>query len=55
MALKQSLSIEDAPTPDAAAPAEDGRLSFDVWQHTTMLDTDDTADPPEENVIRGVD
>jgi hypothetical protein len=54
MALQQQQSTEEQSAEPVAA-ADDGRRSFDIWQHTTMLGADDSDGPPEDNVIRGID
>jgi hypothetical protein len=56
MALRQQLSTEE-PLGEPTPPVDDGRRSFDTWQHTTMLGTDDSADDSDapDNVIRGLD
>ena len=53
MAPQQQRSTEEQQ--EEPATADDGRRSFDIWQHTTMLGGDDAEGPPDDNVIRGID
>jgi hypothetical protein len=54
MAPRQQHSTEEQHAETASA-ADDGRRSLDVWEHTTMLGTDESDGPSDDNVIRGID
>lgn len=54
MAPQQEQSTEEQHAEPESADDE-ARHSFDTWQHTTMLGTDDSDGPSDDNVIRGID